>query len=241
MKHVLSIAVALAFSLVPAARAELLRCDTVAVVELFTSQGCSSCPPADDVLADIGAREDVIALAYHVDYWDYIGWPDTFASASNSDYQRSYAKARGETRIYTPQMMINGTNDVVGSRRGAVNTALATASLDVPIMLATEGDMLEVSIDGDASLREAAVWLVTYKSAEKVDIGRGENRGRELTYSHIVTSRQVIGMWSPQVGANIRLPLHDVLGQTSDGAAIILQSDQDGLPGPILGASSFTR
>lgn len=224
---------------------ETLRCNTIAVVELFTSQGCSSCPPADEVLAQIGAREDVIALAYHVDYWDYIGWPDTFGSAANSDYQRAYAAAQGKNRIYTPQLMINGRTDVVGSRRGDVDGALSAAKLEVPIMLTTEDGMLHVDIGGQDGLDlgssgEAAVWVVTYKTAADVDIGRGENRGRKISYSHIVTSRQVLGMWSADEGARIRLPLKDVLGPNSDGAAILLQADDKGLPGAILGAASIS-
>ena len=98
-------------------QAESVRANPKAVVELFTSQGCSSCPPADALLTSLAEREDVVALAYHVDYWDYIGWEDTFGAKDFSDRQRGYAKSWGSTRIFTPQMVVNGGEGVVGSRR----------------------------------------------------------------------------------------------------------------------------
>src|SRR5690606_27069813 len=100
-----------------------------AVVELFTSQGCSSCPKADALFNELGKRDDVVALAWHVDYWDYIGWPDTFGARENSDRQRGYAENWGSARIYTPQMVINGTLGVIGSHRDDVDGALGEATL----------------------------------------------------------------------------------------------------------------
>ena len=94
-----------------------LRVMPKAVVELFTSQGCSSCPPADALLRRAGAAPDLIALAYHIDYWDYIGWPDSFGSKDNSDRQRAYAESWGSSRVFTPQLIVNGAEGVVGSRR----------------------------------------------------------------------------------------------------------------------------
>lgn len=221
--------------------AEELRLAPRAVVELFTSQGCSSCPPADKLLAELGSRSDIVALAYHVDYWDYIGWPDTFGRPENSDLQRSYASVQRKGRVYTPQMMINGAADVVGSRRGDVDETLRNAHLSVPIRLEIEDDYLKIGINGAADFDEAVVWLVTFKDQAEVQIQRGENRGRTLAYSGIVTNRQVLGMWEPEKGANIKLPLEEVLGDASNGAAILLQADVKGLPGRILGAASFTR
>lgn len=221
--------------------AEELRLAPRAVVELFTSQGCSSCPPADKLLAELGARPDIIALAYHVDYWDYIGWPDTFGSPESSNLQRSYASVQKKGRIYTPQMMINGTSDVVGSRRGDVDEILSDAHLSVPIGLETNDGYLKIDINGDADFDEAVVWLVTFKDGAEVKIQRGENRGRMLAYTDIVINRQVLGMWEPGKGANIKLPLDEVLRGVSNGAAILVQEDVKGLPGRILGAASFTR
>lgn len=220
---------------------EEMRNSPLAVVELFTSQGCSSCPPADRILGDLDGDENIIALAYHVNYWDYIGWPDTFGSESNSNFQRDYAAARNKPRIYTPQLMINGYEDVVGSRRGDVNAAISRASLAIPVTLATHAEMLEVTIAGQPDLAEAVVWLVTYKDRAVVEVERGENRGKTFTYAQIVTGRQVLGMWEPQSGARVKLPLAEVLGTQSDGIAIIVQQDLDGLPGRILGAASYQQ
>src|SRR5690606_4371889 len=115
-----------------------------AVVELFTSQGCSSCPPADALLTSLSERDDVVALAYHVDYWDYIGWEDTFGDKGFSDRQRGYAKSWGSSRIFTPQMVINGAEGVVGSRRDEVQDALTSAQLPLSLSLGVHGDMLKL-------------------------------------------------------------------------------------------------
>lgn len=229
------------FLLSSSALAEQMRLEPRAVVELFTSQGCSSCPPADEILSELSGRDDVIALAYHVDYWDYIGWPDTFGSAANSDLQRAYASAQGKNRIYTPQLMINGAKDVVGSRRADVENGLARTQLNVPIRLENDNGYLQVVIGGDTTLPEANVWLVTFRDNAEVDIQRGENRGKVLTYSKIVTDRQVLGMWEPDTGAHIKLPLDKILLSEGDGAAILVQEDVNGLPGRILGAASYIR
>jgi hypothetical protein len=234
--------IAVFFSLcVSCAQAAEVRAQPLAVVELFTSQGCSSCPAADDLLAELDGRDDIIALGYHVDYWDYIGWADTFGSPEFSDFQRAYSASWGTNRIYTPQMVINGQDDVVGSRRHEVSGALRTASLDVPVQLRADMDYLEVEIDGRAGLEEAVVWLITFRDWAEVAIERGENRGRTVGYAQIVTGRQVLGMWEPDSGAQLRLPLADVLGQDSNGLAIVVQAERGGLPGRILGAASFVR
>lgn len=222
------------------AREGKLRCEPIAVLELFTSQGCASCPPADKLLSELSKRDNLITLAYHVDYWDYIGWRDTFADAAFTKYQRDYAAAHKSERIYTPQLVINGTKDVVGSRKQQVQDALAQAKLNLPIDLTTKDSMLNVKIAGNAKFKDAVVWLVTYKSEASVDIKRGENSNRRLDYTQIVTSRQILGMWDAQSGSEIRLPLVDVLRNHSDGAAIIVQQDENGLPGAIIGAASFT-
>lgn len=218
-----------------------MRYHPVAVLELFTSQGCSSCPPADHILTEYEAREDVIALAYHVDYWDYIGWQDTFGSAENSDFQRAYAKAQGKRSVYTPQLIINGTKDYVGSRRSEIAAAVAKSQLALPIDLSSHDGMLEIKIDMAADKHRSVVWLVTFKAGAEVKIERGENRGKVMHYSQIVTGRQVLGVWEPENGSHIKLPIADVLGASSDGVAIVVQEDWDGLPGPILGAVSFER
>ncbi|MEX0860590.1 MAG: DUF1223 domain-containing protein, partial [Cucumibacter sp.] len=127
------------------------------VLELFTSQGCSSCPPADALLEELGGRDEVVALGYHVDYWDYIGWADTFGSPAYSDLQRDYARSFGERRIYTPQLVVNGEMHVVGSRRDEVMAALDTYRLVLPVKLSQDGEFLSIEIGGDTTCPEAVV------------------------------------------------------------------------------------
>jgi hypothetical protein len=210
-----------------------------AVVELFTSQGCASCPPADALLTELAGRDDVVALAYHVDYWDYMGWPDTFGAEANSNRQRAYASRWGSSRIYTPQMIVNGETGVVGSKRHEVTKALAEAALSLPVALSVEAGVLSVSIEGQAGLEEAMIWLVTYLDAAEIAIERGENEGRSILYSHVVTGRQALGVWEPGSGAQIRIPVAEILADRAKGVAVIVQQEENGLPGAILGAAIF--
>ncbi|MGV3491469.1 MAG: DUF1223 domain-containing protein [Devosia sp.] len=213
-----------------------------AVLELFTSQGCASCPKADAMLEEIGQRDDVVTLAYHVDYWDYIGWEDTFGAKMNSELQRDYAERWGSSRIFTPQLVVNGEEGMVGSKRELVNKAVGGASLPLTVSLAeSAGDMLDVSVAGHDGYRKSAIWLVTFLDRADVLIERGENKGKQIAYTQIVTGRQVLGMWDPANGASLTLPLSEVLTGRSNGAVILIQEERDGLPGPILGAASFTR
>lgn len=231
------LAVATSVALASPAVAGELRIKPRAVLELFTSQGCTSCPKADALMRELAARSDIVALSYHVDYWDYIGWPDTFGSEENSDLQRAYAQSWGSSRIYTPQLVVNGTAGVVASRRGEVTTALDGASLPLPVSLSAEGDMLTVDIDGQAGLGEAVIWLVTYLDKADVAIERGENEGQTIAYTQIVTGRQPLGMWEPGAGAHLKLPMTEVLTGASNGLAVLVQQEVGGLPGPMLGAA----
>jgi hypothetical protein len=228
-------------ALAPSSRAESLRERPRAVVELFTSQGCSSCPPADALLTSLDQDTGVIALAFHVDYWDYVGWEDTFGNAANSDRQRSYAKSWGTPRIYTPQMVVNGKQDVVGSRRAEVQSALRSASLPLPVDLERDADMLNVAIRPRQGLGNAVVWLVTYLNRAQVQIERGENAGKAMSYTQVVTGRHMLGMWESEVGAHFKLPLAELAAQAGNGIAVIVQQDRGGLPGAILGAASYER
>jgi hypothetical protein len=236
-------AVLLTLGLLSPATAEELRIKPKAVLELFTSQGCSSCPKADALLEQMSRSPDYVALAYHVDYWDYIGWPDTFGAKANSDRQRDYAEGWGSSRIFTPQLVVNGVKGVVASRKRDVEGAVAGNVLALPLQvnLAASDDMLQVSIAGDEDIEQAVVWLVTFIDRAEVAIERGENKGKTIAYTHIVTGRQPVGVWEPQDGASFKLPLSGILTETSNGAVIMVQQERDGLPGRILGAASFTR
>ncbi len=218
-----------------------VRSGAEAVVELFTSQGCSRCPEADAYLAELGQREDVVALAYHIDYWDYIGWADTFALPANTELQKAYAASWGKNRVYTPQMVVNGRQGLVGSHREDVAAALEGAELELDLELAIEdGEAARLTVPARPGARSAIVWLVTWRGAAEVPIERGENSGRVLRYTHIVTGRQAIGMWNPATGADIAIPLEAALGE-NDGAAIIVQEKKGELPGRILGAALIAR
>ncbi|MDF2799568.1 MAG: hypothetical protein K0R85_2312 [Devosia sp.] len=228
-------------AMAPSSQAESLRERPKAVVELFTSQGCSSCPPADALLSSLGKDDDVIALAFHVDYWDYVGWKDTFGDPANSDRQRAYAKSWGTPRIYTPQMVVNGKQDVVGSRRAEVHSAIRSASLILPVDIESKAGMLEVEIGPHAGTGDAVVWLVTYLRQAQVQIERGENAGKSMSYTQVVTGRHMLGMWEGEAGARFKLPLAELAAEAGDGIAVIVQEDRNGLPGAILGAASYER
>lgn len=227
--------------ILPAAAGEL-KLAPKAVLELFTSQGCSSCPKADAMIDEMSKREDIIVLAYHVDYWDYIGWEDTFGSPENSQRQRDYAAAWDSSRIFTPQLVVNGTGGLVASKEDAVTGALRNASLPLNISLTeAPNDMLSVSVPGKDGLNGAMIWLVTFLDHAEVAIERGENKGKQIAYTQIVTGRQVLGMWDPKSGSELTLPLSEILTHGSNGAVILIQEERDGFPGPIIGAASFTR
>ena len=211
-----------------------------AVVELFTSQGCAQCPPADALLTSLAEEGDVIALAYHVDYWDYVGWEDTFGKADYSDRQRAYAKSWGSSRIYTPQMVVNGDKGVVGSRRNEVHGALDRATLPLSVDITKQDDMLKIAVPPNADFGNAVVWLVTYLDRADVAIDKGENAGKTMVYTQVVTGRQALGMWESATGADLKLPLPEMLAENT-GMAVIVQQENNGLPGPILGAAAFER
>ncbi|HET7448664.1 MAG TPA: DUF1223 domain-containing protein, partial [Methyloceanibacter sp.] len=161
-----------------------------AVIELFTSQGCSSCPPADRLLGELAEKPGIVALSYSVDYWNYLGWRDTLSSAANSDRQHEYAKARGDGRVYTPQIVVDGLLHVVGSDENAVEQAMRDAAkrlanVRVPVSMQGDGDTLVINVGAapEASYtREATIWLAITKEQETVSITRGENHGRTLSY-----------------------------------------------------------
>ena len=221
-------------------QAESVRANPKAVVELFTSQGCSSCPPADALLTSLAEREDVVALAYHVDYWDYIGWEDTFGDKGFSDRQRGYAKSWGSTRIFTPQMVVNGAEGVVGSRRDEVHDAMTSAQLPLPVSLVAHGDMLKLDVPADETLEDATIWLVRYLDRADVAIEKGENAGKTMVYTQVVVDRQPVGLWEAASGAEIKLPLEQFAGEDNGGLAILIQAERNGLPGPILGAAAYS-
>lgn len=218
-----------------------------AVVELFTSQGCNSCPSADAYFAELAQGRDVVALAYHVDYWDYLGWKDTLASPANTQRQQDYAKALGLRSVYTPQMIVNGRVHMSGSKRAAVEAAIISMHEDgdglrVPITVRTTPESMIIDIgDMPGGYAKAHVVIAYFDPARQVKIERGENAGRTLTYWNAVSGLQTAGMWHGKA-KSIEIPLSDMEKKDAAGCAILLQAmRKDGTPGPILGATALAR
>lgn len=195
------------------------------VVELFTSQGCSSCPPADAILADLAEREGVIALALHVDYWDHLGWRDSFASPMHAKRQRAYAKAFGERTVFTPQIIVNGRHGVIGSRRDEVEAAVgaaASATMPVDLGIAAEAGGLTVTLAATRTPMPAArVLFVVYAHPQTVAITRGENSGQAVTYHNVVTGLMRLGEWHGEA-RRWDLPIP----QEARGVAILVQAEE---------------
>ncbi len=214
-----------------------------AVVELFTSQGCSSCPPADKILAGYAKNRDVLALAWHVDYWNYLGWKDTFSKPQFTDRQRRYAQTLRERQIYTPQAIVNGRAHVIGSRRGRIEGLIAGFSksgknLMVPIMVTLTDQQLQIRIDDkSATKNHPTLYMIYFNKAGKVVIERGENRGKTIVYHNIVRETQMLGMLKAG-SISVDLPLSEVKRAGYDSCAILLQeTGSSGTPGAIIGAT----
>lgn len=211
------------------------------VIELFTSQGCNSCPPADELFAKFAAQDDMVALAYHVTYWDYLGWQDELGSKDNTDRQYAYMRAFGARSVYTPQAVINGRTHVNGAKGEDVNGALANLAetgqgMNVDLKVTDNGDTFTIEVGaatGPAS--PAHVVIVHYQPPQVVDLQKGENKGRSVTYWNAVTDLHTAGMWHGQT-QRFELPKSEV--EKKGGCAVLLQAvGKDGVPGPILGAA----
>jgi hypothetical protein len=198
------------------------------LVELFTSQGCSSCPPADALLAGLAARDDVVALALHVDYWDYLGWRDSHGDPRNARRQRAYADRMGERMVYTPQMVVQGARAVVGSDASAVRAAIAA-------LPPSDGAALSLSLRDGAVVAEArsatpaTVVAFIYDAPFTQRIGAGENAGDALTYVNAVLDWRVLA--EAHVGAGVWTVTPPA------GAAGVALVAQQGRAGPVMGAA----
>lgn len=212
------------------------------VVELFTSQGCNSCPPADAVLDKLAEKGDVVALSYHVDYWDYLGWKDTLATRGNTDRQYDYAKAFGASSVYTPQAVLNGRTDLNGAKGNALKAELTKLEdkgdgLTVDVSAAYDNDRVVVQTgDAKGPEKEANVVFVFFDPAKRVKIVRGENSGQTITYRNAVIATQTAGMWHGKA-ARFELPESVMKEHGAGGCAVLLQATRNGLPGPIIGAA----
>jgi len=210
------------------------------VVELFTAQGCSSCPPADAAFRKLVNQGDVIALAYHVDYWNYLGWADTLSSKENTERQYGYARTMGRSNVYTPQAIVNGRGHLAGADLNGINSKIDTYSgegngLTVPISAAMRGDELEIKIG--AGQGKANVVMVYFDKEKTIEVEKGENSGKKLSYLHSVTNVETVGMWDGKA-TSLTLPASVLQRPQLEGCAILLQSaDDNGDPAAILGAT----
>ena len=203
------------------------------VVELYTSQGCSSCPPADAILHELADREDVIALALHVDYWDYIGWKDPFGNPDHAVRQRAYATAGQRRTIYTPEMVVNGQTDIVGAKAMALAGAIMEHAKETPkvkLELKRSGDNLSIAAEKLQSVKSPmTVHMMRYTPRQVTKIKRGENAGKTIEYANVVEDWQVLGAWD----GNSPLALQ-VAVSGENPAVVIIQSAKTG---PILAAA----
>ncbi|MGO8798137.1 MAG: DUF1223 domain-containing protein [Roseiarcus sp.] len=213
------------------------------VVELFTSQGCSSCPPADRILSRLARDPATLAMSFPVDYWDYIGWKDTLAQPSYTARQKAYASASGKGEVYTPQAIVNGLADAVGSDLEAIEQAERDTQkrggvLSVPLSIAEREGRIDISVGaaGAGSPQNAGVYLVALASSRTVTVQRGENAGSTLTYSNVVRGMTKVGDWN---GAAVNLQADVAQGHVdgADSYAVIVQAGARAQPSAILAAA----
>ncbi|MEP6548997.1 MAG: DUF1223 domain-containing protein [Gammaproteobacteria bacterium] len=170
-----------------------------AVIELFTSEGCSSCPPAEAYVGELAQRTEVLALAFHVDYWDNLGWRDRFEVTEAAPRQRLYAKTLRLSSVYTPQVIVDGRVDFIGSDRAAISKAVADPRQGVAVAVAVHDGDIQIDVGAQDGSRPCEVLLVAYRRSATSAIGRGENAGHTLTEFNIVRSLQNLGNWTGQV------------------------------------------
>lgn len=234
-----SLAIAGMIVVAPAAADEAPK----AVVELFTSQGCSSCPPADRLASEIAREGDALVLTLPVDYWDYLGWKDTLASPSNSARQRAYALARGDRKVFTPQIVVNGREAVIGGDREAVEAALDRAEdkggMPLPVSVEVADGRVKVAVSPPrrpVADRHAEVWAFAIDHDREVEIGRGENAGRSVAYANVVRHMTRLGVWDGSA-TKFEIAADEMIAPGTDGVAVLVQAGNGGKPGEILGAA----
>jgi hypothetical protein len=218
-----------AFTFVAPAAAQ----DNPVVVELYTSQGCSSCPPADAMLHELADRDDVIALALHVDYWDYIGWKDLFGNPAHAVRQRAYAAAGQRRTIYTPEMVVQGQTDIVGAKATALAKAIsvhAQAAQSVDLDITRKGSDVTIYAQALAAVTgPMTVQMLRYTPRQVTKIKRGENAGKTIEYANVVDALQVLGTWDGTT------PLNMSANAAGDQPVVVIIQAQN--TGPILAAA----
>ena len=212
-----------------------------ALIELFTSQGCSSCPAADKLLGELAADPSLVAISVPIDYWDYLGWKDTLASPAHSARQRAYARVRGDRQVYTPQVVVNGSTHVLGSDHAAIERAIVqtdrnAAIMSLPVLMSVGGSKLNVMVEPSGRDHFGGeVWLCPLAKSVPVQIGRGENRGRTVTYHNVVRRWIKLGDWTG-AESTWSVPISDIETDEIDAAVVMVQQGTHDRPGIILGA-----
>jgi hypothetical protein len=216
-----------------------------AVIELFTSQGCSSCPAADKLLGQFVSDPSLIPISLPIDYWDYLGWKDTLADPRNSARQRAYSHMRGDREVYTPQVVVNGSLHALGSDKDAIEAAIALSrkggtSLSVPVTLTIADGRALVHVPGGGEGHSPAeVWICGLLKAATVAIGRGENRGKTITYHNVARHWIMLGTWTGK-DETWSMPIHDFGDESIDEAAVMVQSGTVDKPSAMYGAAAAT-
>jgi|GEM_PF-140341 hypothetical protein len=208
------------------------------VIELYTSQGCSSCPPADKFMGELIKRDDILGLTFHVDYWDYIGWKDPFARPENTARQKDLSSRLGLRHIYTPQMIIHGAVNAVGSSEWDVERAIKHTKNypQTPVKLThNKGSQLNISIPASATKEPAKIYIIAYDDVHTTSIKRGENSGRKLSYFNVVRDMKHVGDWSGEA-VSLNVPLTGMMASGRSACAVIIQSERSG---HILGAAEI--
>jgi hypothetical protein len=219
-----------------------------AVIELFTSQGCSSCPPADKLMGELAKDPSLVTLSLPVDYWDYLGWKDTLAQHGQSNRERAYATVRGDREVYTPQVVVNGVVHVLGSDKAAIENAIAqtrhdAAPLTLPLTMSVADGTVTVNVPAATGNNNSGeVWLCPITGKAEVAIGRGENRGHTLNYYNVVRRWVKLGDWNGQA-QTYTLPVSKIADadfslKDVDHVAVVVQSGAANKPGLMLGAAT---
>jgi len=220
--------------------------DPRAVVELFTSQGCSSCPPADKIIGELAKDPSVIAMSMPIDYWDYLGWKDTLADSRFSARQKAYSRMRGDREVYTPQAVVNGSVHVIGSDRSSIENAIGATRkgdkgeevMSIPVTMTQSGKQITVSVAAASKMpaKHGEVWICSISKSVPISIARGENHGKEITYHNVVRNLVKLGDWNGNPGS-WTVSLDSVAHDGVDAAVAYVQDGSRDEPGPMLGAA----
>jgi hypothetical protein len=216
-----------------------------AVIELFTSQGCSSCPPADKLLTEITKDPEIIALTMPVDYWDYLGWKDTLAQPAFTHRQKAYAAMRSDRQVYTPQAVINGMAHAIGSQRPAIDKAIQitrdhAATLAISMDVQKNAGGVDVKLPTHSGgVKQGIIWALPFVNTREVKIGRGENSGRSVTYSNVVLKMTPVGIWNGEA-MTLAIPASSIPVE-AEGIVVLLQSGTEKKAAQILGAGRISK